>query len=104
VIDTGKNPAHGQAIADLKEEGVIPPELKHRQSKYLNNRLESDHGKLERLIRPTLGFQPMRTARATIKRFEVMRMFKEGQFRSWVEALGGGTEAAFIKRLLGVHA
>ena len=25
--------------------------------KYLNNRLENDHGKLKRLIRPTLGFR-----------------------------------------------
>ena len=44
--------------------------------KYLNNRLEGDHGKLKRLIKPTLGFQSMKTAYATIKGFEVMRMFR----------------------------
>jgi transposase, IS6 family len=71
--------------------------------------MASDHGKLKRLIRPTLGFQSMRTARATIKGFEVMRMFKKGQFRSWIEAVGGGseavgggTEARFIDRLFGL--
>ena len=53
------------------------------QAKYLDNRLECDHGKLKRLIRPTLGFQSTKTARATIKGFEVMRMFKKGQFRLW---------------------
>jgi transposase, IS6 family len=67
VINTAKNAAYGEAVAELKSEGVIPPELEHRQAKYLNNRLKSDHGKLKRLIRPNLGFQPMRTARATIK-------------------------------------
>jgi transposase, IS6 family len=104
VITTDKNPAYGEAITELKKEGVIPPELEHRQAKYLNNRLESDHGKLKRVIRPTLGFQSMKTARATIKGFEVMRMFKKGQFSSWVEAVGGGTEVRFINRLFGLHA
>ncbi len=104
VIDTNKNAAYGEAIAELKSEGVIPPELEHRQAKYLNNRLESDHGKLKRLIRPTLGFQSMRTARATITGFEMMRMFKKGQFRLWIEAVGGGSEARFISRLFGISA
>ena len=103
VINTDKNPAYGEAIAELKRDGAIPPELEHRQAKYLNDRLECDHGKLKRLIRPTLGFQSMRTARrATIKGFEVMRRFKKGQFRSWIEAVGGGSEARFISRLFGL--
>ena len=48
--------------------------------KYLNNRLEGDHGKLKRLIKPTLGFQSMKTAYATIKGFEVpqCRRFGDG--------------------------
>ena len=65
--------------------------------KYLNNRLECDHGKLKRLIRPTLGFQSMKTAYATIKGFEVMRMFKKGQFKHWIGAVSGGTEASFVR-------
>jgi hypothetical protein len=28
-----------------------------------------------------------------IKGFEVMRMFKKGQFTWWIDAIGGGTEA-----------
>jgi hypothetical protein len=43
----------------------------------LNNIIESDHGKLKRLIKPTLGFKSMKTAYATIKGFEIMRMFKK---------------------------
>ena len=104
VITTDKNPAYGEAIAELKREGAIPAELEQRQAKDLNNRLEGDHGKLNRVIRPTLGFQSMRTARATIKGFEVMRMFKKGQFSLWVEAVGGGTEAGFVNRLFGLYA
>jgi transposase-like protein len=72
--------------------------------KYLNNRLEGDHGKLKRLIQPTLGFQSMKTTYATIKGFEVMRMFKKGQFAPWIDATAGGTEASFVNRLFGIYA
>jgi DDE superfamily endonuclease len=34
------------------------------------------HGGLKRLIRPTRGFQSMKTAYATIKGFEIMRMIR----------------------------
>ena len=46
LSDAFGNPAYAEAIAGLKKDGVIPEELEHRQVKYLNNRLESDHGKL----------------------------------------------------------
>ena len=104
VINTDKNPAYGEAIAELKKEGLLPKETRHRQVKYLNNRLEGDHGKLKRLIKPTLGFQSMKTAYATIKGFEVMRMFRKGQFKHWIEAVVGRTEASFVNRLFGVYA
>ena len=74
TINTDKNPAFGVAINELKQEGKLLDDVVHRQIKYLNNRLESDHGKLKRLIHPTRGFQSMKTAYATIKGFEVMRM------------------------------
>jgi transposase-like protein len=82
-INTDKNAAYIGAIKQLKKEGKCHQNLEHRQIKYLNNRLESDHGKLKRLIKPTLGFKSMKTAYATIKRFEVMRMFKKGRFEMW---------------------
>ena len=56
--------------------GELKDTVKHRTSKYLNNRIEADHGALKRLIRPTRGFQSMKTAYATIKGFEVMRMIR----------------------------
>src|SRR5512147_1874290 len=40
VINTDKNPAYGEAIAELKKEGQLPKDTQHRQVKYLNNRLE----------------------------------------------------------------
>ena len=83
TINTDKNSTYIKAITGLKAEGRCPDNLEHRQVKYLNNIVESDHGKLKRLIKPTLGFKSMKTAYATIKGFEIMRMFKKGRFELW---------------------
>lgn len=85
---------HGQAIKELKKEGILASDVEHFQIKYRNNRLEADHGKLKRLINPVRGFQSMKTAYATIKGFEIMRMFKKGQFNIWM--YGTRTEVSFI--------
>lgn len=77
AINTDKAAAYGQAIRELKREGKCPTNTVHRQVKYLNNVVEADHGKLKRLIKPTLGFKSMKTANATIKGFEVMRALKK---------------------------
>ncbi len=83
TINTDKAPAYEGALKDLKLQGKCCPRLHHRQVKYLNNTVEADHGKLKRLIKPTLGFKSMKTAYATIKGFEVMRMFRKGQLNPW---------------------
>jgi antitoxin (DNA-binding transcriptional repressor) of toxin-antitoxin stability system len=33
-----------------------------------------------------------------------LRRFRKGQFRFWIEAIGGGTEVRFINRLFGLYA
>ena len=84
TLNTDKDKAYAPAIASLKKEKICLATMKHRQVKYLNNRIESDHGKLKRLINPVRGFQSIKTAYATIKGFEVMRMFRKGQFNIWL--------------------
>ena len=56
-INTDKNPTYTTAIKELKAEGRRPEDVVHWQVKYLNNIIEADHGKLKRLIKPTLGFK-----------------------------------------------
>lgn len=99
-INTYKNPTYRLAISILKEEGKCPQDLIHSQVKYLNNIIESDHKKLKRLIKPTLGFKSMKTAYATIKGFEVMRMFKKGIFDFWKYGKGLQSEIDLITRNL----
>ena len=100
VINTDKHPTYGPAIVRLKQRGELPEDTEHRQVKYLNNYLESDHGKIKRLIKPGLGFQSLRTAYATLKGIEIMRMCRKGQFRFWY--FGCPNEVAFINRLFGL--
>ena len=77
-ITTDKLASYPRAIQRLQSEGLLPEDVEHRTSKYLNSIIEADHGALKRVIRPTPGFQTMKTAAATLKGFEVMRMIRRG--------------------------
>ncbi|MEY0290988.1 IS6 family transposase [Providencia rettgeri] len=79
VINTDKAASYGRAIMLLKKEGKYPTDVEHRQIKYRNNVIECDHGKLKRIINPTLGFKSLKTAHATIKGIEAMRALNKGQ-------------------------
>jgi transposase, IS6 family len=57
---------------------LLSKNVEQRTSKYLNNIIEAEHGALKRVIRPTRGFQRMRTAFVALKSFEVMRMIRRG--------------------------
>ena len=75
-ITTDKLGSYPKAIRRLHREGKLSKHTRHRTSKYLNNIIEADHGGLKRVIHPMRGFQTMRTAYATIKGFEIMRMIR----------------------------
>jgi IS6 family transposase len=100
-INTDLAPSYGHAIVELKKEGLLDDQVVHRKVKYLNNRIEADHGKLKRLMKPTLGFKSMKTALATIKGFEVMRMFKKGQLDIWKYNQGLRGEIRLIESQFG---
>ena len=55
-ITTDKLASYPKAIHRLQNEGLLPKDVEHRTSKYLNNIIEADHGALKRMIRPTRGF------------------------------------------------
>ena len=102
VINTDKAGCYPAAIEALKKEGVLAPETLHRQVKYLNNIVEADHGKLKRLIKPTLGFKSMKTAYATIKGFGAMRAIKKKQTSTWQYQDGVAGEVRLVERMFGV--
>ena len=76
--------------------------IEHRRAKYLNNRIEADHGPIKRLCRATLGFKSMKTAYATIKGFEVMRMIRKRQCILLEPGVTG--EVRFVNKLFDLAA
>ncbi|TIP11048.1 MAG: DDE domain-containing protein [Mesorhizobium sp.] len=59
-------------------------------------------GTLKRVIRPTRGFQTMKTAYATIKGFEVMRMIRRGHCTQPSPGVTG--EIRLVNELFGLAA
>ena len=101
-ITTDKLASYPKAIRRLRTEGLLPKEVVHRTSKYLNNIIEADHGALKRVIRPTRGFQSMKTGYATIKGFEVMRMIRRGH--CILQQPGVAGEIRLVNQLFGLAA
>ena len=101
-ITTDKLRSYLEAIERLKRDGQLSRETKHRTSKYLNNIIEADHGALKRVIKPTRGFQRMKTAIATIKGFEIMRIIRRGNCLTCKK--GVRNEIRFVNQLLQVAA
>jgi transposase-like protein len=81
---------------------VLDDSVDHRQVKYLNNQIEADHGAIKRWIRPMLGFKLAKTAHATLKGIEVMRMIRKLQ--CILLRPGVAAERRFFNKLFGVYA
>ena len=101
-ITTDKLGSYPDAIRRLQRDGQLSRNATHRTSKYLNNIVEADHGVLKQLIRPTRGFQTMKTAYATIKGFEIMRMIRRGHCLLRDADVAG--EVSFVNKLFGLPA
>src|SRR5918997_2210073 len=95
-ITTDKLASYPKAIRRLQRDGLLSKDVEHRTSIYLNNIIEADHGALKRMIRPTRGFQRMRTAFVALKSFEVMRMIRRGH--CVLTQLGATGEVRLVNR------
>jgi len=86
----------------LRRDGILADDVTHRTSRYLNNIIEADRGVLKQLIRPARGFQTMKTAYATIKGFEIMRMIRPEH--CILREPGAASEVRFVNKLFGLPA
>lgn len=55
--------------------------IRVRRSQYLNNRIEQDHRRIKRRVRPMLGFKAFSAAAATISGIELVHMMRKRQGR-----------------------
>ncbi len=65
VITTNKAATYPRFISEMNEFCFWGDKLKHIDRNGRNNRIESDHVSLKRIIDPGRGFQSLRTAKAT---------------------------------------
>ena len=101
-ITTDKLASYPKAIRRLQNEGLLSKDIEHRTSKYLNNIIEADHGALKRMILPARGFQRMKTASATLKGFEVMRVVRRAHCK--LRHAGVTGEIRMVNQLFGLAA
>ena len=102
TFNTDKNAAYPQAIQQLKDEGTLSQNLVHRQVKYLNNMIESDHRRIKRRTRPMMGFQSFKTANRCLKGIEAMSMMIKQQ--TYFLKLSLQNQIKFIHNLFEVYA
>ena len=55
--------------------------IRIRNSKYLNNRIEQDHRRIKRRVRPMLGFKSFSSAAVTLAGIEMVHMMRKWQGR-----------------------
>jgi IS6 family transposase len=103
VINVDKNPAYPAAIRVLKQEGTLPPRVRLRQCKYLNNVVEQDHRTVKKRTRLAKGYNTFQSASRTLEGIETVHMIRKGRVR-WVAKNDVVVEAKFIARLFGLAA
>ncbi len=107
TLNTDKHAAYGYAIARLIKEGKLRANVTQRQVKNLNNRIESDHAPIKKLIVATGGFKSAKRAWRTIQGFETLRKLNKGQFYDWLRRYEPEYQvwerSAFMNRLFNVE-
>jgi transposase-like protein len=101
VLSIDGNRSYPAAIRELKAEGRIPPECRHRCRRYGNNRIESDHRHIKRRLRAMQGPRTKWTAWAVIQGIEAAQMIRKGQVLGITRHNLSG-QAWVYKSLLGV--
>lgn len=78
----------------------MPDQIQHIDRKYLNNRIESDHAALKKVIRPMRGFKSLKCAKAALKGIEAVRTIRKGGVYNG--PVGPKQELGYINTLFGV--
>jgi transposase-like protein len=96
VINTDKHAGYPPAIAQLKVEGALKENCRHRPVQYLNNVLEQDHRTIKRRVRGSQHFRSFWGAWRTIAGYEAIHMIRKGQ----ACCSGQGAEVGLLHRLI----
>src|SRR5215472_2484026 len=87
VINTDGHAAYPPAVTQLKAEGSLAEDCRHRPVPYLNNVLEQDHRAIKRGVHASQHFRSFWGAWRTIAGYEAIHMIRKAQ-ACW-SAVGG---------------
>jgi transposase, IS6 family len=79
VIHTDGHGAYPPAIAQLKTDGVLDENCRHRVGRYLNNLVEQDHRAIKRRVKASQHFRSFWGAWRTLAGYEAVAMIRKGQ-------------------------
>ena len=96
VINTDGHAAYPPAAAQLKAEGALAEDCRHRPVLYLNNALEQDHRAIKRRVNASQHFRSFWGAWHTITGYEAIHMIRKGQAFGSASAPGIGLLHRFI--------
>ncbi|UTH46277.1 IS6 family transposase [Loktanella salsilacus] len=102
-ICTHKAPTYRKVILEINY--AYDPHfdsITHVDRKYLNNRVESDHAALKRLLGYRQCFRSLRSAKANLQGMETIRTIKNGHIDTKQQGVRG--EIAFVNQLFGLTA
>jgi transposase, IS6 family len=101
VINVDKNPAYTAAIEALVVEGALPPRVRLRQCKYLNNVIEQDHRTVKKRTWLAKGYGSFQGAWRTLQGIEAVHMIRKGRVR-WLAKSDAVGQALFIADLFSI--
>lgn len=78
TIVTDKAHSYAKVIGEMNRWSFPGEEIRHVDRKWKNNRIESDHAALKKLVTPTRGFKSLSAAKDTLKGIEAVRSIKRG--------------------------
>lgn len=100
-INTDKLPSYACAINEMREKKLLPEETKHTMGWYMNNRIEQDHRRIKRRVKPMLGFKSYNSANRVIKGIEAMNMVMKRQICGVSRSVI--SQNNFINKIFGVY-
>ena len=104
VINTDGHAAYPPAVAQLKAEGGLAEDCRHRPVPYLNNVLEQDHRAIKRRINASQHFRSFWGAWRTIAGYEAIHMIRKGQAYGSAAGAKVGLLHRFIVSMFGIEA
>jgi transposase, IS6 family len=101
VIHTDGHGAYPPAVVQLKEEGALAQNCRHRVGRYLNNVVEQDHRAIKRRVKASQHFRSFWAAWRTLAGYEVIHMLRKGQACGCCPEGGIAPLHAFIVSMFG---